>query len=172
MQITRWLVFIIFVGSFQWYAFQAFRTISNLKIYSFIYWILSSLIIINFVYQTISLDRAVGFNYNFSISLGYFLALLLFDLIVIIFLFAEDIFRVVNYLALNIFGNEKTSIVAERRKFLSTLAIGVASIPFASLIIGMYGMLRQINNYDLINLNQFFSNPWVCVKHRPFYYLV
>ena len=38
--------------------------------------------------------------------------------------------------------------------------------------VGLYGMLRQINNYDLINLNQFFSNPWVCVKHRPFYYLV
>ena len=148
MQITRWLVFIIFVGSFQWYAFQAIRTISNLKIYSFIYWILSSLIIINFVYQTISLDRAVGFNYNFSISLGYFLALLLFDLIVIIFLFAEDIFRVVNYLALNIFGNEKTTIVAERRKFLSTLAIGVASIPFASLIIGMY---KGKYNFKVLN---------------------
>ena len=148
MQITRWLVFIIFVGSLQWYAFQAFRTISNLKIYSFIYWILSSLIIINFVYQTISLDRAVGFNYNFSISLGYFLALLLFDLIVIIFLFVEDIFRVVNYLALNIFGNEKTTIVAERRKFLSTLAIGVASIPFASLIIGMY---KGKYNFKVLN---------------------
>ena len=81
MQITRWLVFIIFIGSFQWYAFQAFRTISNLKVYSFIYWFLSSLIIANFVYQTLSLDRTIGFNYNFSISLGYFLALLLFDFI-------------------------------------------------------------------------------------------
>ena len=78
MQITRWLVFIIFIGSFHYGDFQ-------LK-YSFVYWFLSSLIIINFVYQTLSLDRAIGFNYNFSISLGYFLALLLFDLIVIIFL--------------------------------------------------------------------------------------
>ena len=148
MQITRWLVFIIFVGSFQWYAFQAFRTISNLKIYSFIYWFLSSLIIINFVYQTLSLDRAVGFNYNFSISLGYFLALLLFDLIVIIFLFAEDIFRVINYLASAIFGGEQTTKVAERRKFISTLAIGIATIPFASLIIGMY---KGKYNFKVLN---------------------
>ena len=128
MQITRWLVFIIFIGSFQWYAFQAFRTISNLKIYSFVYWFLSSLIIINFVYQTLSLDRAVGFNYNFSISLGYFLALLLFDLIVIIFLFAEDIFRVVNYLVSTIIGGDQVTKVAERRKFISTLALSLIHI--------------------------------------------
>ena len=135
MQITRWLVFIIFIGSFQWYAFQAFRTISNLKIYSFVYWFLSSLIIINFVYQTLSLDRTVGFNYNFSISLGYFLALLLFDLIVVIILFSEDIFRVVNYLVSTIFGSDEVNKVAERRKFISTLAIGIATIPFALSLI-------------------------------------
>ena len=148
MQITRWLVFIIFVGSFQWYVFQAVRTTSNLKIYSFVYWFLSSLIIINFVYQTLSLDRAVGFNYNFSISLGYFLALLLFDLIVIIFLFAEDIFRIINYLSSTIFGGEQTTKIAERRKFISTLAIGIATIPFASLIIGMY---KGKYNFKVLN---------------------
>ncbi len=76
------------------------------------------------------------------------MALLLFDLIVIIFLFAEDIFRIVNYLVSTIFGGEQTTKIAERRKFLSTLAIGIATIPFASLIIGMY---KGKYNFKVLN---------------------
>ena len=48
--------------------------------------------------------------------------------------------------------------VAERRKFISTLAIGIATIPFASLIIGMY---KGKYNFKVLNYTLEFEEMWV-----------
>jgi hypothetical protein len=63
-------------------------------------------------------------------------------------MFGEDIFRIAKG-SFNYFTQTKsTTFLADRREFVSKVALGLAAIPFASVI---YGMARGKYNYQVIN---------------------
>src|SRR5690554_5405174 len=62
-------------------------------------------------------------------------------------MFAEDIGRFFVGTYMKVAGSSETPFMASRRKFVSTLALGIAAIPFASLI---YGMIQGKYNYKVL----------------------
>tara|TARA_Y200000002_G_C22636741_1_gene644988 strand:+ start:277 stop:1323 length:1047 start_codon:yes stop_codon:yes gene_type:complete len=84
-----------------------------------------------------------------SYSLGFFISLFIFQAIIIISLFFEDIIRIPQAIySLFNQGFNGQEYFPKRRKFLSQLALILASIPFGAL---MYGMYRGKYNYKVMS---------------------
>ncbi|PHQ31117.1 metallophosphoesterase [Leeuwenhoekiella nanhaiensis] len=134
----RWFIFIAIYILVDIYAFQAFRTFSKSTLLSVIYVFISVAFLAAFIYTLTTLDRSKGIEVSEMYMLGWFLAFFVPKLILLILMFGEDILRVF-IASYNRFFTAQTSFeLPSRRKFISALALGVAAIPFASLIYGMY----------------------------------
>src|SRR5690606_14817196 len=73
-----------------------------------------------------------------SYAFGFLLTLMALKVAVLPFMFGEDIFRIGSGIYNKVFGEKETFFLPERRKFVSQIALGIAAIPFASLLYGMY----------------------------------
>tara|TARA_B110000240_G_scaffold123334_1_gene137642 strand:+ start:1 stop:981 length:981 start_codon:yes stop_codon:yes gene_type:complete len=62
-------------------------------------------------------------------------------------MFGEDVIRVFVGVFYKIGGGSDASFMPSRRKFVSTVALGVAAIPFAALL---YGMIKGKYNYKVL----------------------
>ena len=135
----RWIILIIFFSLFGTYAFQAIKTLTQQRSLLILYWLVVVFVFVNFAYHSISFDRHEGFNPGMSLALGLFLSLFVFQTFIILFLFFEDIVRIPQ--AVYRFftqGEGVQGYFPDRRKFISKLALGIAAVPLASLLYGMY----------------------------------
>ena len=145
----RWLFFILLIIITQWYCFQSIKTVFQNKLIWLIYCLISFGIIGNFLFQALNYDRSEGFNHAMSYSLGFFISLFIFQAIIIISLFFEDIIRIPQAIySLFNQGFNGQEYFPQRRKFLSQIALIMASIPFGAL---MYGMYRGKYNYKVMS---------------------
>src|SRR5690606_11049445 len=78
---------------------------------------------------------------------GIFLAVFIPKLIVILFMFGEDIASFFVGIFMKVAGSEATNFMSSRRNFVSTIALGIAAIPFASMI---YGMIQGKYDYRVL----------------------
>ena len=140
-------IFPLLFGLLQWYSFQVIKTISLSKPWIITYIVLVGLIFSNFMYFSIGYDRSTGWTQGISFSLGLFLALMVFQLILVLFLAFEDLLRLPQALYRFIERGEG-NYLPSRRKFISQIALGLAAIPFASLLIGMF---RGKYNYKVLH---------------------
>lgn len=135
----RWIIFVILYVTLGIYTLQALRTVTRFPVVYYGYMLLSLLVLGNFIYQfTVGDNSGRVLNVPKSYAFGFLLAMLSFKAITIIFLFSEDIFRLLSGLYLKINGTPKVFNLPERRRFLSMLALGIAALPFSSLLYGMY----------------------------------
>jgi len=136
----RWVISILFIIAFQWYAFQSIKTITNERSVIAAYWFIVIAILGNLLWHTLFFDRSGGFTHSLSYSIGFLLSLLLFQGTIISILFFEDIMRLVKSLYNMLFGENfsKSNIFPGRRKFISQLAIIIASIPTVAMLYGIY----------------------------------
>ena len=144
----RWVFFLVFFGLIQWYAFQAVKTIGFNKWILSIYSLTIAIIFGNFIYQSLFYTRATGFTPNFSIAMGMFLALFIFQFILILFLAFEDLIRLPQGIYRYFIEKGEENYLPSRRKFISQLAFVLAAIPFASLLVGM---VRGKYNYKVLH---------------------
>jgi predicted MPP superfamily phosphohydrolase len=135
--LVRWFPFFLILLIIQWYAYQAVKTANHNKWWLSIYGLTVLLILGNFFWQLISFERSEGWNHAVAYAIGFFIALISFQSVLILFLFFEDISRVLNALV-QLMNSEKTFSLPGRRKFISQLALGLGAIPFTSLLYGMY----------------------------------
>ena len=147
----RWLIFIGIYILVDIYAFQAFRTFSRNNILSVSYIVVSVVFLAAFIYTLNTFDRSRGIGLSAMYLMGWFLVLFVPKLILIAFMFGEDILRIIVAGFRRLFTDQETFSLPSRRKFLSAIALGVAAIPFASLIYGMYrGKYRyRVIDYEL-----------------------
>ena len=152
----RWFFLLIVFLAIEIYAFQAFKTVSKNSWLTKTYILLNTLIFLNFflrviyVYQN-DLSYSDQFYGNLSIPFALFFTLIGFKLIIILFLFFEDISR--SFLSIiNFFFNFSDAKIFERRSFLSKIALLVASIPIPFVLYGIYkGRYNyKVYKYDLI----------------------
>ena len=136
--LLRWLFFLSFFGLLQWYAFQAIKTVGFSRPITFGYIILVSLIFGNFIYFMVEYDRSSGWTQGISFALGFFLSLMIFQLLLVLFLAFEDLIRLPQAIYRFFIEKGEENYFPNRRKFISQLALGIAAIPFASLLIGMF----------------------------------
>ncbi len=145
----RWLFITLLIIISQWYCFQSIKTVFQNKLIWLIYIIVSFGIIGNFMFQALNYDRSEGFNHALSYSLGFFISLFIFQSVIMVGLFFEDIIRIPQALySLFNQGLNGQEYFPERRKFLSQLTLILASIPFGALI---YGMYRGKYNYKVMS---------------------
>lgn len=142
----RWILFIVFVLLVEIYAFQAIRTITKIKWVQYTYLIVSLLIIIYIIYAFTQFDRSVGQNKMTLFTFGVLLITFIPKLIILLVMFGEDITRVVTGCIRAFLGNSNQSFLPERRKFVSQAALGLAAIPFLSLL---YGMTKGKYNFKV-----------------------
>ncbi len=87
----RWLLFIAFYLLIDIYAYQALRSLNRSWLVAVVYFLISLLVIGNFVYQWQS--SGGGFFSAIGFAFGIVLAFLLAKLVLVIFMFGEDIVR-------------------------------------------------------------------------------
>lgn len=139
----RWIIFIIVIGIADFYAFQSLKTVTKSNWWYALYWLFTAIVIGNFVYQFYSFNRSNGFSQANGFAVGMLIAMVVPKLILIVTLFGEDVFRIPQGIYSYFMqddsesGNQIKHFPA-RRKFISQIALGIAAIPFASVLYGMY----------------------------------
>jgi predicted MPP superfamily phosphohydrolase len=154
--IFRGFVFLIIMALIELYAFQAVKTGIKTR------WILLAYIIISIVtllfifYQFTQFNRSVGQTQMTMLTLGLLLLVLIPKLIVTFLMILEDSVRLF-FGARNYFAtyDKEATFLPERRRFVSQVALGIASIPFLSLI---YGMTVGKYNFKVIKQTLFFPD--------------
>jgi predicted MPP superfamily phosphohydrolase len=101
-------------------------------------------------------DRSVGQTKHTMFTMGLLLIVYVPKLILTLLLMGEDIFRLVAG-TVNYFVNydKNTDFLDSRRKFVSQIGLGLAAVPFLSLI---YGVTVGKYNYKVIKQRIFFPD--------------
>ncbi|MNK11050.1 putative metallophosphoesterase [compost metagenome] len=151
----RWILFFVFVALIEVYAFQTVKTLTKIRWVHYTYLAVSLIIIAYIVYQFTQFDRSVGQNKQTMFTLGLLLITFLPKMIITVVMLGEDIIRVFDGFMREFLGNSNDSFLPERRKFVSQAALGLAAIPFLSLL---YGMTKGKYNFKVIKQTIFFSD--------------
>lgn len=137
------------------YAFQALKTLVKLKWILVSYQIISLVVLVFIVYSFMKFDRSVGQTQQTMFTMGLLLVVYVPKMILTLLLLGEDVFRVgagsVNYFL----ENDDVTFLSSRRKFVSQIGLGLAAIPFMSLI---YGITVGKYNYKVIKQRIFFPD--------------
>lgn len=146
----RWIIPLIIVSLLifilEYYTFQALKTVSRNKLYRYLLLFFSSLAYLNFFYTMFTYDRSNGQTKQFQWAVGFLLLALVPKLFVLISLFGEDLFRWIKK-GISYFSSETTKPVEGRRKFISQIALALASIPLAGII---YGIIKGKHNFKVL----------------------
>ncbi len=135
----RWIVFAIIYIVLGLYTLQALKTAIRYPWVHYLFIVISVLVLGNFMYQfTWGAAEGRVLSRPKSYAFGFMITVFTFQLITILFLFSEDIFRVVSGVYQKFTGNAKEFSLPERRRFLSILGLGIAALPFGALLYGMY----------------------------------
>jgi len=154
--IIRILVLCLILVIIEFYAFQAFKTIIKTRFILVSYQVVSAMILAFIIYSFTQFDRSIGQTSQTMRTMGLVLLIYLPKIILTLVLFGEDIFRI-GVGSVNYFSNYNDSIdfLASRRKFVSQIGLGIAAVPFLSLI---YGVTIGKYNYRVIKQRIFFPD--------------
>lgn len=154
----RWIfpliIVTILIIAVEFYTFQAFKTISKNKFVRFSFLFLSLAVYVNFLITMLTYSRSNGQTPQFQMAVGLLLTFAIPKLVVILVLFGEDVYRWF-VKGISAISNGETKSLPSRRKFISQLALGLASIPFAAFI---YGIIQGKYNYKVIKYQLAFDD--------------
>ena len=145
----RWIISILFFLIFQWYSYQAIKTFTSNRWLIFVYFLFVIMVVGNLLFYTVVLERSTSNEPRLMYAIGFFISLFVFQILVTILLLGEDIFRIPQgiYAYFSKMPNQ-VQFLPQRRKLISQIAIGLAAIPFASLL---YGMFRGKYNFKVLS---------------------
>jgi hypothetical protein len=152
----RILFLLIIIVLIELYAFQAVKTLTNSKPLIIAYIAVSLGVVVFIFYEFTQFDRRVGQTSMTMLTLGILLLMVVPKLIVSFFLLLEDVVRLIIGIK-NYFSDysDSASFLPNRRKFVSQIALGIASIPFVSLI---YGMTKGKYNFKVLKQTIFYDD--------------
>lgn len=153
----RWVIFLIVFLIVDLYAFQAFKNVSKNNWTHVSYWLISILVIGNFVFNYYGFNRRDGFSHANAYAFGFLIAILVPKMILFLGMFAEDIFRVPQAIYRYFAEGDaaKGNYFPSRRTFVSKVALGIAAIPLASII---YGIYKGKYNYKVLKYTLYFED--------------
>lgn len=134
----RWLIFILIYAVVDFYAFQAIKTITKNNWVHYLHLAISVLVVGNFIYQFSQTSTGRVLTPEKSYALGFLLTIIALKLVVVPIMFGEDVLRLLEGTYNKLFVSTEAFYLPSRRKFISQVAMGIAAIPFASLLYGMY----------------------------------
>ncbi|MBA6156206.1 metallophosphoesterase [Tenacibaculum sp. S7007] len=146
----RWilplLIISVIIIVFEIYAFQAIKTVTKNKFIRYGWLLVGTVAYVNFFYVMLTSDRSSGQTTQFQWAFGMLLLVLIPKLIILLFMFGEDMVRWIQK-GISYFSSSETKALAGRRTFIAKLALGIAAIPFASLL---YGIFKGKYNYKVL----------------------
>jgi predicted MPP superfamily phosphohydrolase len=153
--VFRILLLSLFLIIIELYAFQALKTLVKLKWVLLSYQVVSAFVLVLIVYSFTQFDRSVGQTQQTMFTMGLLLIVYVPKMILTLLLLGEDIFRVGAGSARYLVDSSNTEFLGARRKFVSQIGLGLAAIPFMSLI---YGITVGKYNYKVIKQRIFFPD--------------
>ena len=155
----RWVLFILVYAVIDYYAFQAVKTITKNSVIYWLYWIVSTLVVGNLIYHML-INTDVNMRVLTPIksyAFGIMLTMIIPKLLIILLLFTEDVFRIPQglYRYFTISNATDAGYMPSRRKFLSTVALGLAALPFGALL---FGMIKGKYNYKVLKYTLHFDD--------------
>ena len=154
--VLRFLILFLIIFLVEFYAYQALRTAVKSKLFLNIYLITSVLTIAYIIYSFSQFDRKIGQTSQSMYTTALMLMVYIPKIIITMILFGEDVFRV-GFGSVNHFAKivETDEFLGSRRKFISQIGLGIAAIPFLSII---YGVTKGKYNYKVIKQAIFFPD--------------
>ena len=145
----KWVLPILIFSVLQWYSFQNVKTLTNNRLIFLLYGIAVTLILLNLIFHTLVLERNSSMEPRLFYAIGLFISLFTFQIVTFIVLAVEDVFRIPQsiYAYFSKLPGQ-TDFHPSRRKIVSQIALGLATIPFASLL---YGMYKGKYNYKVLS---------------------
>ncbi|PZD78791.1 metallophosphoesterase [Mesonia sp. K7] len=134
----RWIIFGVIFVLLSFYSLQAIKTVFKNSWINYIYIGFCLLVVVFFTYQWLQPSEGRVLSIGRSYAMGFLLSLMIFQLLIVVFLLGEDIYRIVAAIIQKFSGKSETVHLPSRRKFISTAALGLASIPFLGMLYGMY----------------------------------
>ncbi len=152
----RWFIFIAFYLLLDWYTFQSIKTVTKNNWMRYFYIALSLLILGNFIFQfVVSNEQGRVLTPIRSYAIGFLLTFIVFKLAIIPFVFGEDLYRIGNGIYHKLSGTKQDFTIPSRRKFISTIALGVAAIPLVSML---YGIFQGKYNFKILKYTLSFED--------------
>ena len=152
----RLLFFCLFLLIIEIYAYQAIKTLIKMKWVLLAYSAVSLLLLVFILYSFTQFDRSVGQTKQTMFTMGLMLVVYLPKIVITVILLGEDVFRLtagaINYFIDN---NSNADFLPSRRKFVSQIGLGLAAVPFLSLI---YGIFEGKYNYKVIKQPIYFPD--------------
>ncbi|HEX8270062.1 MAG TPA: metallophosphoesterase [Flavobacterium sp.] len=144
----RWIIFVIIAVIVEVYTFQALKTVIKTRWFLIAYQIISLVLIGVVIYQMMNMDRSQGQTRTMQYTIALVLIMLLPKLVITVVMLLEDIFRLAEGTFRKLRSdNSNADFLPNRRKFLSSIALGLAAVPFLSLI---YGITKGKYNFKVI----------------------
>ena len=148
------IIFSVLIILFEAYAFQAVKTVTKNKVFRYAWFLIGFIAYANFFYTIISSDRNLGQTPQFQWAVAGLLIVLLPKLVILIIMFGEDVIRVIQK-GISFLSSTETKPLVGRRSFIAKLALGIAAIPFASIL---YGVFRGKYNYKVLKYQLSFKD--------------
>lgn len=134
----RIAVFLIILFVIQIYAYQAVRSATGIRWIHYLYFMISGMIIGNVLLRAwLFGPRGVTVGIG-AYGFGFLLTLLTGQLVLVLLMFGEDIFRFVMGIFNKVTTPEEDFYMPSRRSFIGKMALGLAAIPFSSMLYGMF----------------------------------
>ncbi|PIB33690.1 phosphoesterase [Gaetbulibacter sp. 5U11] len=152
---TRLIIISILYILLTVYGFQAIKTVFKSSWIHYLFFAIALVVALNMVYQftTPSEGRVISGGRGYAI--GFLLAFMAFNLVLVPILIGEDIIRSFISLYDKYFITKESFYLPSRRKFISQIGLGLAAIPFASLL---YGMYQGRYNYKVLKYTLHFED--------------
>ena len=155
-RITFLLVLLAVLLFFEFYAYQAIKTLLKSKILLNGYKIFSLIWIIIVLYGFNQFDRSKGQTIGNMYTVGVLLVFLVPKMVLTFTMFSEDVFRVFAGVFSRLSSTQESeSFFASRRKFVSQIGLGIAAVPFLGML---YGVFVGRYNYKVIHQTLFFDD--------------
>jgi len=150
------IVFTIY-GAVEFYGWQAVKTAINpasIPTAKWIYWTLTTFLLVMFLSYRPFLYKVLPKSVS-SYFATFFVIFLLAKIVVLLFLFPEDLVRFARFAMSKISGSGPPTGGISRSQFLSRLAIVAAAVPAGSLV---YGVIANAYNYRFKKVSIKFPN--------------
>ncbi len=136
------------------YAYQAFRFLVKGRLGIVLYFLITALIIGGLIWQFSTGDRR-QWSATTQFFIVSFIILLATKVVLIAMMFGEDTFRSLEGLYYKLSGKTDSYVLPSRRKFISQIALGLAAIPFASIL---YGVFKGRYNFKVLKYTLHFED--------------
>lgn len=151
----RWILFGFFALVAEWCTYQAVKTTFKNKWIVRTYLLFSAVAAAFLIFSFSQFQPNSGQTHQTLITIGLWLLIYIPKMLIALFLFPEDILRLIYGGIRKIRSKKETKFLPSRRKFISQTALAIAAIPFSSFI---YGMAKGRYNFRVIRQQIFFQD--------------